>query len=519
MTGITDLPQELISMVADYLNRKDRTRFAGTCRNHYQALITHLWKQVHVESDFPHYGFTNVPITPVKPFIASSRLEQYATHVNLLGLHGPFQSDHYAIKFPRLHTLMFQYDSEFHAPSNHQGSPDTLDGTLDATMLAETHVNNANLIRLNPTIKNLQMHLRRPEFQPFADFWEAVATTLDNPNHLNITGIWGTGGDTLDSFWKACTLFQELSLDGGQVDYTTLLPRLAFPRLQRITLNVFSIWDGRGFNISRQVAWFRQCPNLTKLDWKTTSSILSNESFLQALEQKVWPHLEDLSLGNFRFRVDLGPMLSRLPPLRRFRLVTEVFSQFDFRVFREQLFGKIRVLDMAHSFGFSSLKALSVLEECVHLEEFKSLFIDAEEIDIKKRPWVCHGLKHLEILILAESEESNEQAFEALSRLTNLEYMDFGPDKITVSDIEKYLPEDYRCLQWSLDSGLERLSTLKKVRNLGFASTEQEMMEEDLEWMLDNWPLLEEVKGEFSGDAGYHNVLVDMLKERHIAHF
>ncbi|KAF9131570.1 hypothetical protein BGW39_001619 [Mortierella sp. 14UC] len=309
MTGITDLPQELISMVADYLNRKDRTRFAGTCRNHYQALITHLWKQVHVESDFPHYGFTNVPITPVKPFIASSRLEQYATHVNLLGLHGPFHSDHYAIKSPSLHTLMLQYDSEFHAPSNRQEYPDTLDGTLDTAMLAETHVNNANLIRLNPIIK--------------------------------------------DIFRYSCA---------------------------------------------------ESIPSLRRL------------------------------LGRHRYNTPQpDPTLSKSN----------------------------------------------------------------------------------------KSSKSNEQAFEALSRLMNLEYMDFALKYTSVSDIDKHLPKEYRymCLQWRLDSGLERLSTLKKVRNLGFASTEQEMMEEDLEWMLDNWPLLEEVKGEFSGDAGYHNVLVDMLKERHIAHF
>ncbi|KAF9911598.1 hypothetical protein EC991_003062 [Linnemannia zychae] len=174
---------------------------------------------------------------------------------------------------------------------------------------------------------------------------------------------------------------------------------------------------------------------------------------------------------------------------------------------------------MAQCFGFTSSMALKVLEECAQLQELKTFFIDAKELDTEARPWVCRGLKRLETLILAESEVSNEQAFEALSQLTNLEHMDFGLDHISVDDITKFLPEGYKCLQWTLDSGLDRLLTLTKVRNLGFSGTEQELTEEDLEWMLNSWPLLEGVRGKFSGDAGYHGALVDMLKERHIAHF
>ncbi|KAG0254774.1 hypothetical protein BGZ95_005938 [Linnemannia exigua] len=520
MTGISDIPQELIVMIADYLSRKDRHRLASTCRNHYQALISRLWKELYIESDFPHFWSKQHQIAPVKPIITSRRVEQHAPYVHLLRLHGPFQQEYYALKFPRLHTLIFLHDFSFHTPCN---GAERFDSTLDIPMWHDVHINNANLIRLNPTIKNLQIDLGRPNPIPSASFWEAISTTLHNPSRLCVSGFCPASSNTLNSFWKACNIFEELDIK-VDLNTTELLSQLDFPRLRRIALNVVPGWGGLKFDIQEQLAWLRRCHNLTKLDWKLTSHRLPKE-FMEALEQRTWPHLEDLSLGDFHDSVDIRTLSSRLPSLRRFRLRSDQFQlrsdqvyALSFTAFQKQLFGKIRVLDMAHSFGFTSRMSLGVLEECVHLNEFKTFVIDAEDIDLESRPWVCLNLKRLEALIKVESDESHEDAFDALSRLTHLEHLDSGLDKLTVSEIEKHLPGENNYLQWSLDSGLDRLSTLTKLRTIGFADTDQEMTEEELEWMFDSWPLLEEVKGEFSGDDGYHSALVDMLHERHISH-
>ncbi|KAK3844293.1 MAG: hypothetical protein J3R72DRAFT_522005 [Linnemannia gamsii] len=500
MTGITDIPQELFVMIADRLSRNDRNRLASTCRNHYQALVSRLWKELYIESDFAHYWSKSHIIAPVKPFIASSRMEQYAPYVHLLSLHGPFQQEYYTLRFPRLHTLIFLHDSTFHSPRN---NIDRFDRTLDVPMWHDGHINNANLIRLNPTIKDLQVHLGMVNPIPSADFWDAISTTLHNPSRLSVSRFCPTSINTLNSFWKACNLFEELIITNVDLNTAEFLSQLDFPRLQRITLYVVPSWGGeKKFTFQQQLAWLRRCRNLTKLDWKVISSGFPNE-FVEALEQRTWPHLEDLSLGDFVDSANIESLFSRLPPLCRFCLHSDRFYPSSFPAFREQLFGMIRVLDMAYCFGFTSRMSLSVLEECVHLDEFKTFIINAEDIDLKSRLWVCLNLKHLEALIMAETDESNKNAFDALSRLTHLEHMDFGLDKLSVSDIDNYLPVENNYLQWSLDLGLDRLSTLTQLRAIGFEDTDQEMTEEELEWMFDSWPLLEKVKGKFSGDKGY----------------
>ncbi|KAG0376382.1 hypothetical protein BGX24_007822 [Mortierella sp. AD032] len=295
------------------------------------------------------------------------------------------------------------------------------------------------------------------------------------------------------------------------------LSQLDFPRLQRNTLYVVPSWGGKKFTFQQQLAWFRRCRNLTKQDWKIISSGFPNE-FVEALEQRTRPHLEDLSLGDFVDSANIESLFSRLPPLCRFCLNSDRFYPSSIPAFREQLFGMLRVLDTAHCFGFARRMSLSVLEKCVHLDEFKTFIINAEDIDFESRPGVCLNLKHLEALIMAETDESSKNAFDALSRLTHLEHMDFSLDKFSVSDIDNYLPVENNYLQWSLDLGLSRLSTLTQLRAIGFEDTDQEMTEEELEWIFDSWPLLENVKGKFSGDKGYHSGLVDILHERDISH-
>ncbi|KAF8948400.1 hypothetical protein BGZ47_005173 [Haplosporangium gracile] len=172
MAGITTLPQEIIYLMADYLDRTTRLRLANTCRKLFQALITPLWKEVYIQSDFPHFNFRlhgkRVDIPPDRPIITNTRLEEHAPLVQNLSLHGPFHPKHYAIVFSHLHTLGLYLDTSYHA--------------LDMSMQAEQHRHRAEPIRLNPTIKEIKIEICDP--QPTADFWDAISTTLSHPIRL-----------------------------------------------------------------------------------------------------------------------------------------------------------------------------------------------------------------------------------------------------------------------------------------------------------------------------------------------
>ncbi|KAF8948401.1 hypothetical protein BGZ47_005174 [Haplosporangium gracile] len=502
MTGICDLPQELLTMITVYLHKRDRHQLATTCHNIYQSLIPQLWKEVYLTSDLPHYMFhrpsySRLNTTPKKPCITSKRLRPHAPFVRLLSIQGPLQPDLYYIVFPRLYTLLLFYDNTYHASTV---TKKAFRGVGFHDMIrAEDHSNSANLIRLNPTIKDLQVRIDDSASQLPADFWDAVSTTLTNPTRLQVAGMDRIQGDTLDAFWRACSLFEEVILNATLLGNSTLLPQLTFPRLQRISFEGYC----ESFDTPRQFAWIRRCPSLTRLHWRFVPYNFPTAGFLEALEQGAWPCLEDLSVGGFGNESELTRIVSQLPPLRRFCLETERFGWSVFSALRVRLFANIKALDVVRAFVFSSAMAVNVLESCVHLEEFKTILIEAGSIDIT-RPWACLGLKRLVTIFVSTSIGSNKMAFEALSRLTNLEYLDFsqdfGQDKMLTPYFVRtvVIPSGAQSLRWSMDHGLNRLTTLKKLKSVAFEGDDQEIAKEDLKWMYDTWPALEEVRGSTS---------------------
>ncbi|KAF8948402.1 hypothetical protein BGZ47_005175 [Haplosporangium gracile] len=491
MTGITDIPQELVTMITDFLKRRDHFQLATTCRHINQLLIPYLWREIHMESDFPQFsiGFRTYvpnPITSVKPVIAASRLKQHAPFVHTLNLHGPFGPDYYTIKFPWLHTLEFHYDGTFHAPYDRKGGNCF---ALDADMWAEEYANSTSLLRLNPNIQNLYVLIYEGASQPPADFWDAVSSTLRNSTRLQVTWLENIERNTLEAFWRACDQFEEIDIKGSNMEYTAHL---------EITFGGFT---QQGFDTRRQLDWFKRCPRLTRLHWAYFSVEFPNDKFVEALDQGAWPKLEGLSLDQLNQQDDvLAKTLAHLLLLRRFQLRSFKFGPLTFETLPGRLFDGVRMLDMARVLEFTSPMALGVLEGCVHLEDFRTFFINADDIDTtatRRPPWVCLGLKRLTTTFVCTSAASNEKAFMALSRLTNLEHVAVGHEDLRALQVRTSIPSftsSTEPLKWKLDRGLGHLETLKKLRNVMFPRTEQCMDEDDLKWMVKNWSALEEVK-------------------------
>ncbi|KAF9082217.1 hypothetical protein BGX23_012697 [Mortierella sp. AD031] len=500
-------------------------------------LITHVWKEVVIRSDFPHYYnygrlWGRVKKTTVKLLVEAGRLEKHAPLVLVLRLHGPLPPEYYPIAFPRLHTLWLHYDSEYHSPEE-EGAE------FDDALAAEQDINNTNLILHNPTIQYLHLHLHLDRLRLSKDFWVAIFTTLDNPKLLNINHARCLTGDTFDSFWKVCARFEKISIKHLDLGHSELLFQRSFPRLRRLSLG----WpdkDRKGFHSIPHLAWLKQCSNLTQLHWELFLVRFPIDEWVKAFEEETWPHLEDLSLEELeeddkesarsfllpplrRLRqrskefgendVELTTMFSRLPPLRRFRLRSYEFGQLAFSTLRERLFDNLKVLDMARNYKFTSRMALDVMEECVHLEDFRMFCVDADELRDPVRPWVCLGLERLKGLWAVAAEGSNTLVFEALSRLTCLEYLDFGLDKGILMDILYIYPQGSTFLRWSVDEGLQHLATMKRLAMVLFLNTTQDMDVEDIEWTAENLPALKQLRGTFSDDDDTNEQLKQIAKE------
>lgn len=156
----------------------------------------------------------------------------------------------------------------------------------------------------------------------------------------------------------------------------------------------------------------------------------------------------------------------------------------------------------------------------MHLKEFRTFFICADDIDLDAQPWACLGLKRLKSIIWCKSDVSHGKAFEALSRLINLEYLDVGHKNMKIAKVRAFawsslflstIDDDGSwSLRWKLERGPSRLATLKKLKSLAFEGTKQDLAEEDVKWMVSNWSMLEEVRG--LGDMQVEQAILKILQ-------
>ncbi|KAF9344240.1 hypothetical protein BGX34_005851, partial [Mortierella sp. NVP85] len=158
---------------------------------------------------------------------------------------------------------------------------------------------------------------------------------------------------------------------------------------------------------------------------------------------------------------------------------------------------------------------VDVLRLCSNLETFGDnevnyppgflLRVDAKtfvdyDLDLESlRPWRCEAsLKTLKVVIdgiprpdligegVIEEEypgqgrEIQGRVFDRLARLTNLEYLILGGGEYKVGKTE--------CLEMSLESGLGKLSGLKRLKELDVVGMEAKIGTNEFQWMMENWP-------------------------------
>ncbi|KAF9148058.1 hypothetical protein BG015_010236 [Linnemannia schmuckeri] len=133
-------------------------------------------------SDFPYYDYNNFMDRSYRPQkelrVSAGRLEQNARFVQSLSLSGPFCPEYYRITFPQLQKIQLHYDSNYILPEGEE---------------------------------------RKSKYaMEVNDFWEAVFSTLRDLIKLRLEDVNDLqGSDIVDSFWRACTLFEEIYSKGS----------------------------------------------------------------------------------------------------------------------------------------------------------------------------------------------------------------------------------------------------------------------------------------------------------------
>ncbi|KAG0297823.1 hypothetical protein BGZ97_004219 [Linnemannia gamsii] len=495
--NIVDLPNEILLTIGTFITKDDIIAAATTCHTLHKALASHLWDQL----------------------ILPAQQKSIPVDVNILKAHAHFVhcltylttiSPDYAIPFPVLTNLAFEFSKW----------PVTLPGTIPPPD-RDSYL--ASIIRLCPRVKNLTLTNATP--CPAVQLWEAVFSTLESPQRLSVTCMDPTDNPSMQAFWRACSRFEELELVGFDILSTNDLPTLLFPRLKSLTQQLSPYYR---YTIGHEghLAWMMRCPNLTALEWRASCSSFPGWELVEAILHNTWPLLDSFELIGTRFEDETSAlMLEHLPPLQVFRLPSRHLSELSFDQLQRRHFATLRVLDMNGCGEFTGDMVLSVLSGCPFLEDFSASYFTASGLskrDPSRRAWVCLGLRRLKVFIAGDWKhpEVDQLVFEQLSKLVQLEELDLGDDPLR--DLDGNLRKELRYqggLQLRLDSGLDRLAGLKNLYAVEFRGTVQTIRVEEIEWMLESWPQLEEVSGELSGNSKTHEVLKEMLEQNGVANY
>ncbi|KAF9429420.1 hypothetical protein BGZ76_001324 [Entomortierella beljakovae] len=316
-----------------------------------------------------------------------------------------------------------------------------------------------------------------------------------------------------------------------------------FSRLESLNIKEFDIpltahfynWDipftnmkELSFNsvISSHTSWKRhleivkRCPQLTSL--MLVAPIVQLNLFLSKVRETISthvPHLKTLKFSSKSSSVTLTDFqFSKILYSRQNLSIIDIPRQFEmlsYEALKSNHFSTITTLSLGDDHAVTSKMIHECLTSCPLLIQIQSQFINARDIlGVKMRTtedgkevfrpqkWACTGLKQFEILINGLMEkpiEWHEQILNHIgSNLQQLEVLDISDTFVVGSAFEDSL--DFR-----LEYGLEKLETLKNLKSIGFTGTRQKLKEQDIRWMVKNWPQLECIVGNVHDDLSYED--------------
>ncbi|KAG0287674.1 hypothetical protein BGZ96_008441 [Linnemannia gamsii] len=129
----------------------------------------------------------------------------------------------------------------------------------------------AHLIRLNPTIRDINFIILEDFMTTTSEFWEAVGTSLHNPRRLQVGGpfIHVNHDSAQYMFWRASSRFEEFEDSGFNHWESQVATRVDLSRLKRLTYSYSTMaLDG---TLGRDMDFISHCPGLTKLNWMNDS--------------------------------------------------------------------------------------------------------------------------------------------------------------------------------------------------------------------------------------------------------
>ncbi|KAK3805804.1 MAG: hypothetical protein J3Q66DRAFT_122804 [Benniella sp.] len=317
---------------------------------------------------------------------------------------------------------------------------------------------------------------------------------LANLKRLAITNGGLIHSDQLYSLWRRCGSIESLGLlncDGDHVIHMTDIIETFFPNLTAITLshNLGSYFNG--MDMLRILSTSRQ-------GWRSVD-LRGYLAFNEHSWEELFRHtstLENVTFGRWDHQegIELVRVLSSFPKLQTF------ITHADGWIECNQLIS----IDAKDWIYQDPLSGSLTPWPCEHiLTDLRIKISGIPRPDVTRRP----GPRRQPVMAESYTGEGRmiqHQVYKRLSRFVNLEVLCLGSVYCFCEDTSKpvgYVDHQYECLEMSLESGLDQLGGLKRLRILNVSLMAHKVGLQEAQWMAEQWPKLHEVHGLGSGSG------------------
>ncbi|KAG0064180.1 hypothetical protein BGZ89_009307 [Linnemannia elongata] len=276
-----------------------------------------------------------------------------------------------------------------------------------------------------------------------------------------------------------------------------------FPKLETLVM----VWND--LPPLCQLELIRKAPKLKALTWKRGTQLLVQAWLSSALPTPASLTTLDVAHSHIEDG-DMAQILTMVPSLESLNVKSSPFGPQSCSQLLEHHAPNITVLEVSDCPQVTSTMVMTLLSSMPSLLRFSSNRVDADDIarpflhtllgetssslavpnhrqpsqSLEVRPWVCLGLVELDISIVGLCSSENPSPaqtrfliYEQLSRLKRLEVL-----CVAEGDSSTLRPGN-EWLDMTLAHGLDKLSSLKRLRSLDIRNLKARMGDAEIDWM------------------------------------